>query len=1171
MAEKLAIFDKEQTIKDLQDVNKEVDVSVSKFNELVKVVTVASYGFNKGKPKEFTEAITKTSDAISKLKKEFDLLAEVEKKQAQLSNRMAIAESEAGKEIALKTERVNALAKSNREWAKTQVANENLSNKERASLGQLVGLYDKVQKKLEEKRNSYRNLAVAKELGITLTDKEERTMARLGKSIQKYDNALKTTDATMGIHRRNVGNYASGFDALNNSVAQLAREAPAFTYSLQTGFMAISNNLPNLFDAIKEARVENSKLNAEGKKGVPIWEQLGSALFSWNTLLSLGITILTVYGEDIYKWGKQMLNISTRINVLKDSTKALNEARQEANKNASSEIVNMQLSYKIIKDETVARADRLSEAKKLQDMYPNIFKNMTTEQMLTQNTTKQYNQLKEAILASAYAEAIKHKVAEATAKQLDKEQELLDKIGQSKIKINKLETGTQNEQIMMSGGTGGVGVNINSTRDQIRWENENLDKLRKMRRTNESDFNAYTNRLLNIAEKYQVKSKVLDKNKVQTGIGSSQKPSQNTTNEQKDVLASLQAQRDEELVIQKKNQLDGFIDETKYQEERIKIVKSYAQKVSNYLKGENGRQRQIEASVKLRAINDLESSYKEIFDFENKKLEENSKIRINKIEEASKKIENNQYITDYERLQQQIKQDDLLIAEITNSYNEQIKLAEKYNQDTSELQRKRDEDLNKAQDRRSSNMGALPGAMSNEIDRLSEIQSNLQNKDYEQVRLEILKQRISQKDKDFLLSRLELENNIKNLEIEKQRLLNQKEQLDNAIATRGLTIEEQLRYTQIELSLAGINSQLKDSSNNIDKLDFQRISDGFAPLVDMVTNGLNDLGLNNIADQFSNMYQRILEDGKNFKITTEDIMKSAGAIIADFANQWVDAQKQSTINALDEQLAYTQSTTEQELEFINQRLERLNALDELNAEQIAQRNQLEDEARTLKEQQAQREKQIEAQKARAEQKAAAQQALINGALAATMTLAEMGFIKGAIPAALALGFGIAQSIAIMAKDPVPKYRVGRQRGKAEYAITQDGGREMITDKKGNIKSLGSDKGDQLTWLDKDDKVYTASETKRILKNLGGIPNLGENIYHKLAKNNFTAPTLVYNQKTDNSDYIADKMGQKFDNALRRYTHDTIIKMDGKIYVQRGANHKQQIGYYDLTTGVETYY
>ena len=229
-------------------------MSVSKFNELVKVVTVASYGFNKGKPKEFTEAITKTSDAISKLKKEFDLLAEVEKKQAQLSNRMAIAESEAGKEIALKTERVNALAKSNREWAKTQVANENLSNKERASLGQLVGLYDKVQKKLEEKRNSYRNLAVAKELGITLNDKEELTMARIEKSIQKYDKALKTTDATMGIHRRNVGNYASGFNALNK------QSHPFCQYMSKSSLVLIfsSNSLSRLRHSFSPSVVRKS-------------------------------------------------------------------------------------------------------------------------------------------------------------------------------------------------------------------------------------------------------------------------------------------------------------------------------------------------------------------------------------------------------------------------------------------------------------------------------------------------------------------------------------------------------------------------------------------------------------------------------------------------------------------------------------------------------------------------------------------------------------------------------------------------------------------------------------------------------------------------------------------------------------------------------------------------
>jgi hypothetical protein len=40
----------------------------------------------------------------------------------------------------------------------------------------------------------------------------------------------------------------------------------------------------------------------EGKQGVPILKQLGAAVFSWNSLISVGITLLTVYGKDIVSW-----------------------------------------------------------------------------------------------------------------------------------------------------------------------------------------------------------------------------------------------------------------------------------------------------------------------------------------------------------------------------------------------------------------------------------------------------------------------------------------------------------------------------------------------------------------------------------------------------------------------------------------------------------------------------------------------------------------------------------------------------------------------------------------------------------------------------------------------------------------------------------------------------
>ena len=51
------------------------------------------------------------------------------------------------------------------------------------------------------------------------------------------------------------------------------------------------------------------------------------------------------------------------------------------------------------------------------------------------------------------------------------------------------------------------------------------------------------------------------------------------------------------------------------------------------------------------------------------------------------------------------------------------------------------------------------------------------------------------------------------------------------------------------------------------------------------------------------------------------------------------------------------------------------------------------------------------------------------------------------------------------------------------AWTQEKGAEVITDKKGNIKSLGSDSGPSLTMLDAGDKVYNAQKSKSIIENL----------------------------------------------------------------------------------------
>ena len=275
-------------------------------------------------------------------------------------------------------------------------------------------------------------------------------------------------------------------------------------------------------------------------------------------------------------------------------------------------------------------------------------------------------------------------------------------------------------------------------------------------------------------------------------------------------------------------------------------------------------------------------------------------------------------------------------------------------------------------------------------------------------------------------------------------------------------------------------------------------------------------------------------------------------MIGDIGSQYVEARKEQEISALDEQLKRTQEVTEQELGFIDSRLERLNSLDELSKEQITERNALEDEARVLKEQQFQREKQIAAQKAKAQQRAAAQQALINGFLAATKTLAELGIPIGIAPAAVALGFGVLQAGLIMSKNPVPEYFVGRKGGNAEWAITQDRyGAEAISDEKGNIKTWGSDKGSQLTWLEKGDNVHTATETKKMLSEIDNMPKLGSNVFNKIASQNVT-PILI---QKDNIDYdkLAVKVGSEFRRGLKYFDKPTVTTdVRGNKYLHEGG-------------------
>jgi hypothetical protein len=122
---------------------------------------------------------------------------------------------------------------------------------------------------------------------------------KLNKEFLELDTKVRLADASVGDFQRNVGNYSGKFNGLGNSVNQLTREMPAFANSMQTGFMAISNNLPIFFDEITKAKNGLKEMQAEGQKTPSLFQTIASSIFTWGTALSIGVTLLTVFGKEI--------------------------------------------------------------------------------------------------------------------------------------------------------------------------------------------------------------------------------------------------------------------------------------------------------------------------------------------------------------------------------------------------------------------------------------------------------------------------------------------------------------------------------------------------------------------------------------------------------------------------------------------------------------------------------------------------------------------------------------------------------------------------------------------------------------------------------------------------------------------------------------------------------
>lgn len=263
---------------------------------------------------------------------------------------------------------------------------------------------------------------------LSATDRKSTIGTNLQKQIQALNTEISSAEQATGRYQRNVGNYASSWNGLSVSVQQVARELPSLAVGWNTFFLAISNNLPMLADELKKAAAEYKAFkmavaagNNDVAKVAPVWKQLITSIFSWQTALVAAITLLSVYGKDIIEWTKNLLGADT-------AQKRLNESLKEFNNLVGKGQADAKLLFDTVKRTTEGTQGRAKAIQEINKVYAEYLLYLLSEQASLKELEAAYKIVNKALIENAALKAKTEAINDVLEKSIDKQANALNEM-----------------------------------------------------------------------------------------------------------------------------------------------------------------------------------------------------------------------------------------------------------------------------------------------------------------------------------------------------------------------------------------------------------------------------------------------------------------------------------------------------------------------------------------------------------------------------------------------------------------------------------------------------------------------------------------------------------------------------------------------------------------------
>lgn len=814
---------------------------------------------------------------------------------------------------------------------------------------------------------------------LSEADRESSVGKNLIAQANALNNKLKEIDSQFGNYQRNVGNYASSWNGLNVQTQQLLRELPSLTMSFNQFFLAISNNLPMFVDELKRASEEFKRMKSEGQTAVPVWKQLLGSLFSWQSALVIGITLLSAYSSEIIDWVASLFRGKKALDEIISVQDKLRTAQKGAIRDTIEERIKLELLYKAATDNKKAMEERIVAANELKSTFPKLFDNYTKEQIMTGNAKDAYRLLTAQIIATAKAKRVMNEVTKAATNYEETEFKRLNQ-------VYTVEKARAEYQKFVDTGLSRTEAGIDAKK-KLEAEEVTLKALKEQ-------SIQYKNQMNDLEKLVDVKALVNDPGKNNKAYDDEKKKAEEYAEYIKKITEDLSKSKIELIADGREREIAEI---SKEYDDRIKEIKGRTD--------EEIELRKNLETLKGKAIAEINDKYdKELLEIEKTNLENRlASIGENSNEELDK------------RLNLQIQLNNMM-------RDAEIKDAEKNGEDVVAIRMKYMQRENSLIMR---NLQERIGLIEANTDKVVNEQETSALKEANIIKKQYANGEISKEDYEKKLYDI----GVKYAKARLETLMKEAE------AEMSLLDPNSEKYQELEDRLANLQAQINginyDDATKKREEWIGKFKEGLSGMNSAARDALGETA--GIFEGLSDIMAGVAEDGK---LSFENMAEAVGKIVSGITSLMTDIYDARIENVEKEQEANDEAY-DKEIE----RIEALEENGAISTEEAEARKRAAEDKTAAKNAELEKKKAaLQEKQAKWDKANSIVQTTIATSLAIMKAYATAGPIAGAVFAAIVAALGAAQ-VAIIAAQPIPKYAKGTKDHPGGLAIVGDGGKK----------------------------------------------------------------------------------------------------------------------------------